>query len=216
MKLILKPLLLLALLFSLIASITSVSAQPARFIEGTHYTELSDPVRTADPNKVEVTEIFWYGCPHCYAFEPLIESFEAGLASDVAFVRSPGIWNQMMEVHAQIYYVAEELGVFAQIHLTAFSEIHERGNYLQTAEQVKDMFIEAGVTSDDFDRVWGSFSMVSAVRKASSNMSAYGVRSVPNIIVNGKYRIESNEAVTSQAELLEVVSFLVEKERTGS
>ena len=67
MKTLLKPLFLLALLFA-----GSVMAQPALYVEGTHYEALDKPVRTVDPNKIEVTEVFWYGCPHCYAFEPLL------------------------------------------------------------------------------------------------------------------------------------------------
>ena len=105
MKNLLKPLFLLALLFA-----GTAMAQPALYIEGTHYEALDKPVRTADPNKIEVAEVFWYGCPHCYAFEPLLESWVGKLPSDVAFVRSPGMWNSMMETHAQIYYVEQALG----------------------------------------------------------------------------------------------------------
>lgn len=215
MRLIVKPLLLLALLFSFIAS---VSAQPALYVEGTHYVELAEPVRTDDPNTIEVKEIFWYGCPHCYAFEPLIGSWAGNLQSDVAFIRSPGMWNQLMEVHAQLFYTAEMLGVFEEIHTVAFNEFHQRSNYLQTEEQIKEMFVGEGVDGDEFDRIWGSFSVASSVRKAKSEMSTYGIRSVPNMVVNGKYRISITDdgAVGSHADMLSVVDFLVAKERNGS
>lgn len=213
MKVFIKPLMLLALLLSFAAS---VNAQPQLFVEGTHYDELSSPVRTADPNKVEVTEVFWYGCGHCYAFEPLVESWEAQLASDVAFVRSPGMWSQIMETHAQIYFVAQALGVLDKTHVLIFDEIHQRGNSLQTQQAVRALFVREGVDADEFDKTWSSFAVNSKVKQAGTRMIDYGVRGVPSLIVNGKYRVSANTAVPTQADMLRVVNFLVEKERNGN
>ncbi len=205
--------LLAALLLGLIAT---VNAQPSLYVEGTHYEIIATPVRTADPNKIEVTEIFWYGCPHCYAFEPLISSWEEKLPSDVAFVRSPGMWNQTMEVHAQIFYAADALGVTNKIHDVAFNEIHRNRNYLQTEEAVKDMFVKEGVAPDAFDKAWNSFSVTSAVKRAGTRMRDYGVRGVPSMVVNGKYLVSVGGAVATQTDLLKIVDFLVQKEKSGS
>jgi len=213
MKLLTKTLVLAALFLGAAAT---VSAQPALYVEGTHYDEIASPVRTSDPNKIEITEIFWYGCPHCYAFEPLITSWEEKLPSDVAFVRSPGMWNQTMEIHAQIYYAAEALGVTDKIHDVAFSEIHQRRNYLQTEEAVKEMFVREGVESSAFDKAWNSFSVTSAVKRAGTRMRDYGVRGVPSMVVNGKYLVSVGGAVPTQTDLLKIVDFLVQKERSSS
>jgi len=213
MKLLTKTLLLAALFLGAAAT---VSAQPALYVEGTHYDEIASPVRTSDPNKIEITEIFWYGCPHCYAFEPLITSWEEKLPSDVAFVRSPGMWNQTMEIHAQIYYAAEALGVTDKIHDVAFSEIHQRRNYLQTEEAVKEMFVREGVESSAFDKAWNSFSVTSAVKRAGTRMRDYGVRGVPSMVVNGKYLVSVGGAVPTQTDLLKIVDFLVQNERSSS
>jgi len=213
MKLLTKTLLLAALFLGAAAT---VSAQPALYVEGTHYNEIASPVRTSDPNKIEITEIFWYGCPHCYAFEPLITSWEEKLPSDVAFVRSPGMWNQTMEIHAQIYYAAEALGVTDKIHDVAFSEIHQRRNYLQTEEAVKEMFVREGVESSAFDKAWNSFSVTSAVKRAGTRMRDYGVRGVPSMVVNGKYLVSVGGAVPTQTDLLKIVDFLVQNERSSS
>lgn len=207
----------ITLIATLFLGVTAVvNAQPALYVEGTHYETIAAPVRTADPNKIEVTEIFWYGCPHCYAFEPLISSWEEKLPSDVAFVRSPGMWNQTMEVHAQIYYAAEALGVTDKIHDVAFAEIHRNRNYLQTEAAVKDMFVNAGVAADDFDKAWKSFSVTSAVKRAGTRMRDYGVRGVPSMVVNGKYLVSVGGAVATQTDLLKIVDFLVQKEKSGS
>jgi len=213
MKLFSKFTLLAALFLGVVAT---VNAQPALYVEVTHYETIASPVRTADPNKIEVTEIFWYGCPHCYAFEPLISSWEEKLPSDVAFVRSPGMWNQTMEIHAQIFYAAEALGVTGKIHDVAFNEIHRNRNYLQTEEVVKDMFVNAGVAPDAFDKAWKSFSVTSAVKRAGTRMRDYGVRGVPSMVVNGKYLVSVGGPVATQTDLLKIVDFLVQKEKSGS
>ncbi|MGA0935580.1 MAG: thiol:disulfide interchange protein DsbA/DsbL [Pseudohongiellaceae bacterium] len=213
MKLFTKTLLLVAMIFGVAAT---VSAQPSLYVEGTHYEIIANPVRTADPNKIEISEIFWYGCPHCYAFEPLITSWEEKLPSDVAFVRSPGMWNQTMEIHAQIYYAAEALGVTGKIHDVAFNEIHQRRNYLQTEDAIKDMFVSQGVAPADFDKAWKSFSVSSAVKRANTRMRDYGVRGVPSIVVNGKYLVSVGGAVPTQTDMLKIVDFLVQKERSES
>lgn len=212
MKFLSKSLLSLVLL---LAGAAHVNAQPALYVEGTHYETIDKAVRTADPNKIEVTEVFWYGCQHCYAFEPLLENWVEKLPSDVAFVRSPGMWSEIMEVHAQIFYTAQTLDVVDKIHPVAFNEIHQKGNYLQTADEVKALFAAHGVSAADFDKTWSSFGVTSAVKQAGTRMREYGVRGVPNLIVNGKYRISAGGAVATQADMLKVVDFLVAKERSS-
>lgn len=213
MKAITRISLLLAAALAFTAA--SVNAQPAMYVEGTHYEELDNPVRTVDSDRIEVAEVFWYGCPHCYAMEPLIESWEAGLADDVVFVRSPGMWNQMMETHAKIYYTAEALGALDKIHGPAFDAIHQRGNYLQTEQQVRQFFADQGVDPAEFDKAWGSFAVNSAVSKAGARMRDYGVRGVPSLVVNGKYRVTTGASVPTQQDMLKVANFLIEKERSS-
>lgn len=208
-------------IFTALALLTTfslgVQAQPALYVDGTHYTTLDKPVRTVDPNRIEVTEVFWYGCPHCFAFEPMIENYEQNLPEDVVFVRSPGMWNGLMEIHAQIYYAAEELGVLHKTHEATFSAIHQQGNYLQNERDIKKFFMDtADVSGEDFDKAWASFGVNSAVKRASTRMRDYGVRGVPNLVVNGKYRVEVGSGVATQADMLKVVNFLIQKERSGS
>ena len=165
-------------------------------------------------NKIEVVEVFWYGCTHCYSFEPLLENWEANKADDVVFVRSPGMWNAMMQTHAQLYYTAVALGKFEETHSDIFDEILLRGNYLQSEAAARAYFGTKGVSADEFDAAWNSFSVTSDVNRASTRMREYGVRSTPNIIVNGKYRVVSSQAVPTQTDILEVVDYLVEMERS--
>jgi protein dithiol oxidoreductase (disulfide-forming) len=188
------------------------SAQPALYVDGVHYNTINEPVRTADPNKIEVTELFWYGCQHCYAFEPLLESWVEKLPSDVAFVRSPGMWNDMMKTHAQIFYTTMELGVFDKLHSVTFNAIHQQRNYLETEAAIKALFEAQGVAAADFDRAWKSFTVSSAVRQADTRFRAYGARGVPNLVVNGKYLVSAGDSV-SQTDMLRIADFLIQKER---
>jgi len=157
--------------------------------------------------------VFWYGCPHCYAFEPLLEAWTEKLPEDVVFVRSPGMWNGLMEVHAKIYYAAEDLGVFDKIHPLAFNEIHQKGNYLQTEDEIRKLFVSQGVDAAAFDKSWSSFNVTSAAKKAGTRMREYKVNGVPNLIVNGKYRVSAGEGVATQADMLKVADYLIELER---
>lgn len=201
----------LALFGMLAVMIVPAQAQPERYLEGTHYDVLERPVRTADPDRIEVTEVFWYGCNHCYAFEPLLENWTENLAEDVQFVRSPGMWNEQMEIHARLFYAAQELDVLEQLHSRAFNEIHQRANYLLDEDSIASLFSDLGVNEADFEKTWSSFSVTSSVNRANTRTRDYGVRGVPTVIVNGKYRITA----PSHAETLRVADFLIEKERNS-
>ena len=101
---------LVAMLFAQVAV-----AESFQYEEGTHYVALHIPVKTRNPDVVEVTEYFSYGCQHCYRFEPLINQWKGGLSEDVVFNRTPAIWNKPYEFLAQTYYTAEALGVLDQL-----------------------------------------------------------------------------------------------------
>jgi len=194
----------------------STMAQPEKYVAGTHYTVLPNPVKTNDPSKIEVVEVFWYGCTHCFRFEPVLENWEASIASDVDFVRFPGMWNDLMKIHAQAFFTAEALGKLKELHTPIFNAINVQGNRLQNEQQLSTLFAQYGVTPDDFSKSFNSFSVRTKVNQAEGKMREYQVRSTPNMIVNGKYLIATGDAVRTQEEMLEVVNFLVNKERSSS
>jgi thiol:disulfide interchange protein DsbA len=188
-------------------------AQIERFIAGTHYTELSAPANTNDSSKVEVLEVFWYGCSHCFRFEPLIANWEEAMPADVDFGRFPAIWNGLMEVHAQVYYTAEAMDALDVVHEHIFNAINIEGNRLQNEGQIGALFAKYGISEDDFTKSFNSFSVRTKVNQAKQRMEAYEIRSTPNMIVNGKYLVATGQSVLTQADMLEVVYFLVQKER---
>ena len=188
-------------------------AQIEKYVAGTHYTELAAPVNTNDSSKVEVLEAFWYGCSHCFRFEPLIANWEATAGEDVDFVRFPAMWNALMEIHAQVYYTAEAMDALDTVHEPVFNAINIEGNRLQNENQIGALFAKYGISEEDFSKAFNSFTVRTKVNQAKQRMQAYEIRSTPNMIVNGKYLVTTGETVRTQADMLDVVDFLVEKER---
>jgi len=200
------------LLVTLPLAPTSVG-QIEKYVAGTHYTELRAPVNTPDDSKIEVLEAFWYGCSHCFRFEPLVADWESKAADDVDFRRFPAMWNALMKVHAQIYFAAEAMDVIHLVHEPVFDAINVEGNRLQNEKLIGDLFEANGIARADFEAAFNSFSVRTKVNQAEKRMQDYEIRSTPNMIVNGKYLVTTGEAVRTQAEMLEVVDFLVDKER---
>ena len=189
------------------------AAQIEKYVAGTHYIELKAPVNTPDDSKIEVLEAFWYGCSHCFRFEPLVANWEAKAADDVDFRPYPAMWNALMKIHAQIYFTAEAMDAIELVHEPVFDAINVEGNRLQNEKLIGDLFEEHGIARADFESAFNSFSVRTKVNQAEKRMQDYEIRSTPNMIVNGKYLITTGEAVRTQAEMLEVVDFLVDKER---
>jgi len=187
-------------------------AQLERYVAGTHYTELRNPVNTPDPAKVEVLEVFWYGCSHCFRFEPLVNDYEQNAPDYVDFNRFPAMWNALMKVHAQVYYAAESLDALDVLHEPIFNAINLEGNRLANERQIGALFQEHGISQSDFESAFNSFSVRTKVNQAESRMTDYQIRSTPNMVVNGKYLVATGEAVRTQQEMMDVVRFLVDKE----
>ena len=210
-----KKILQATLLVTLLPFGSASFGQIERFVAGTHYQEIANPVNTNDSSKVEVIEAFWYGCSHCFRFEPLIADWEDNTPDYVDFVRFPALWNGLMKVHAQVYYTAEALDSLDVLHEQIFNAINVERNMLQNEDQIGDLFEQHGVSQSDFESAFNSFSVRTKVNQAEKRMTDYGIRSTPNMIVNGKYLVATGENVRTQQEMLDIVDFLVEKERSA-
>ena len=205
--------LLLAPVAMWIAAPSSAVAQE-QFEEGTHYEVIETPVRTADPGKIEVAEFFWYGCGHCYTFEPMLTQWKKTIAEDVDFRGSPAIWNQKMEIHARAFYTAQVLGVLDTMHPVIFQAMNVDRKRLSSEEEIEELFVANGVAAEDFVKAFSSFGVNSQVRQANSRVRAAKVSGTPSMMVNGKYRIDTRQA-GSQANMLKIADYLVAKERAA-
>lgn len=201
--------LLSAFIFSLFLA---VPASAAEYSDGNGYTVIKNPVRTADPSKIEVTEIFWYGCPHCYRLEPITHAWKETIADDVDFKFLPAVFGRNWLAHAKAYYVADLLGIESKMRNDIFHAIHVEKRKLNSEGELATFFAKYGVSEDDFRKHYNSFTVNSRLTQADAKIRAYGARGVPGLIVNGKYLVTAQTA-KGNANVYKVVNFLVEKER---
>ena len=185
------------------------------FSEGQHYERLVPTQPTVGgADKIEVAEIFMYGCPHCYALEPRINAWVEKADPDLRFVRIPAVFNRLAQLHAQLYYAQEVLGRNgvldnpAGFHATVFREFHDRGNQLTSEASIQRLFERFGVSEDEFDRTWNSFEVDQKLRVAGDLARRYNITAVPTIVVNGKYRVSA----TAGADLFDIVDELTVRE----
>ena len=206
---------LLATLVFLPLLVSAADAAKGEFAEGIEYERVVPAQPVEEPGKVEVLELFWYGCPHCYHLEPLLEKWRETLPKDVAFRRMPAIFtNPRWELHARAFYTAEALGVLDQIHRPLFEALHKEQLKLATEDELAAFFAQHGVKEEDFKRTFNSFYVTTKVNNAKLMTRRYGIDGVPAMIVDGKYRVDG-PAAGSQERMLEVVNFLIAKERGG-
>lgn len=189
-----------------------------KFTEGTHYTRMVPTQPTVGgADKIEVAEIFWYGCNHCYDFEAFINRWKEDIPANVRFVRIPAVWNPLVQLHAQLYYTEEVLVNSGKIadpdafRAAVFAEYHRRGNRMASVDAIRELFQKHGVSAEDFDKTWGSFEVSQKVRVAQDLGRRYGVTGVPSIVVNGKYRTGAGEA-GGYPRLLELIDELIVRE----
>jgi thiol:disulfide interchange protein DsbA len=194
------------------------ASQDWKFEEGTHFTRMVPTQPTVGgADKIEVAEIFWYGCNHCYDFETYVNRWLEKKPANVRFVRIPAVWNPLVKLHAQLYYTEEVLvknGKIAnpeQFRAAVFAEYHRRGNRMASESAIQALFERHGVGAEDFASTWNSFEVAQKLRVAQDLARRYSIASVPTIVVNGKYRTGAVEA-GGYPSLMELIDELVARE----
>ena len=187
-------------------------AQAEEYVAGRHYEILDSPSVTRDPSKVEVVEVFWFGCNHCYALESYIQPWKKTLPKDVDFWKSHATWNPTLKIHARLFYSAKALGIEDKIIPGAFTAIQREGRFLTGNSELEYFFRGFGVEKEKYLSVSNSFGVNNAVKQADNRMRQWTITGVPTLIVNGKYKVSGTREVGTDR-LLDVVDFLIEKER---
>ena len=187
----------------------------AEINEGFDYKLVSPAVPTITKNKVEVVELFWFGCPHCYDFEPDLKKWMANKPDNVVVVQIPTVFNQVWALHARAYYTAKTLGLYDngshKFHDAFFNEYHEKKNRLLDKKSLQAFFARFGVSAEDFENAFTSFAVNTKVNRAASLSKRYQLDGVPTMIVNGKYRVDGPMAGGRQG-MLKVMNYLIDKE----
>ena len=191
----------------------STAATTWKYEEGKHFNSLPTAQGTSSsPGKIEVAEVFWYGCGHCYNLEPDLSAWVKKLPSDVSFVRIPVMWNPTNEIHGRIYYTAEALGKLDQINPAVFRSIHVDNRPMTDEKEIQLLFEQNGVSAADFNKVFRSFSVESQLKRAKDLTLKYRVKGVPLLVVNGKFTTDGPE-IKNHQDLLAVAQELITRER---
>lgn len=190
----------------------AVSAHAAGYDEGTEYDRISPPAPTGvDGNKVEVVEVFWYGCPHCYDFEPYVEQWLEAKPRAAAFVRQPAILNPSWITHARAYFALESIGEADRVHKAFFQAIHEQGRTLTDLDSMARFLAQQGVDEKAFRKAYDSPGVQSELERAAQLQRYYAITGVPSVVIDGQYRTSASQA-GSYEEMLKVIDYLVAQE----
>jgi thiol:disulfide interchange protein DsbA len=177
--------------------------------EGTHYVKLSTPAPVSLPSpdkKIDVVEFFWYGCPHCYAFEPTLESWVKSLPADVSFRQVP-VGFLGPAVHQKLFYALEEIGQLQAMHRKVFAAIHQQNKRLATESEIEAFAVANGLDGAKLAASMKSFGVTTKANRAKQLTDAYKIDGVPALGINGRFYTSaslsgSNERAVAVADFL--------------
>ncbi|MEK9649661.1 MAG: thiol:disulfide interchange protein DsbA/DsbL [Gammaproteobacteria bacterium] len=195
-----------------IISISSLALAAAPTI-GKDFGLIDNPIPVKQDGKVEVVEAFWYGCGHCYAFEPIIEKWSSNQSDEVVFSKLPVTWGPFHQTHAKLFYTIEALGLGEAGHRAVFTAIHKEGNNLGSDATIIAFLEKLGASNEDIVRQMNSFFVRQKTKRAIELTRQLKVTGVPMMFVDGKYRIEAQK---SNDYMLEIVDYLVNLQKEES
>lgn len=216
-----KHLLVVAAVASFGFMASTAGASPTAPVSGIDYRTLDKPQQTDSGKKVEVTEFFWYSCPHCDALDPALEAWVKKNADKIVFKRVPIAFRDSFIPQQKLYYTIEALGLTGTMHARVFRAIHKERQQLDTDKQILDFIAkQPGMDVKKFTEVYNSFGVQTKVQRASQLQAAYKVDGVPMIAIDGRYITSPSiigatlgnrpESVLHEA-TLQVMDFLVAK-----
>jgi len=204
--------------FSLAASAAAlgagavVRAQGAAPVEGRDFVRLNTAVPVPSGGKIDVIEFFWYGCPHCNAFEPMLEAWTKKLAPDVAFRRVPVVFTALHETHAKIFYALEALGQVGALHRRVFAAMHVQRQRLDRPADIVAFMAANGVDGPAFAAAFDSFDVARKVRQGKQLSDAYKIDGVPALGIHGRW-FTSGALAGSNERALAVADALIQRAR---
>jgi len=194
--------------------IHALDSQSINIKKGEGYETIDPPQPTDDSTKVEVIEFFWYGCPHCFRFEPILQKWLKNKPDYVNYIPQPAAFNSTWAKHARAFYTAEALGVLDKVHEDFFNAIQIDKKRLDKEDVLADFFVKHGISKKDFTDTYNSFLVDAKTRQAESIAGRYGVTGVPAVVINGKYRVSGSTAKNYE-NMIKVMDFLIAKEHAA-
>ena len=190
------------------------NAEPYR--EGYHYFKLNQASAPRKSEVVTVTELFSYACHACNDFEPYMQNWKGRQAEDVKLNRIPvGFGRRAWEILARGYVIAEIMGVEEEAHVPLMNAIWKEQRQFRSIEDMADFYAEQGADKAKYMSLDNSFMLSMREKQNADKMGLYSIKGTPSMIVNGKYKIQTGNAVPNYQAMLSVVDFLVAKERVN-
>ena len=162
-------------------------------VEGKQFTRLGQTLPTA-PGKIEVIEFFWYGCPHCFVFDPVLDAWVKGLPADVAFRRVHVGFNAMIKLHQKLFFALEAMGKEAEVHTAVFNAFHRERLELADEESIVALVGKLGVDKAKFSAAFNSFGVQTKCLQASKMSENFRIDGVPALGVGGKFLTSPSQA----------------------
>ncbi|MEQ8231190.1 MAG: thiol:disulfide interchange protein DsbA/DsbL [Gammaproteobacteria bacterium] len=182
------------------------------YVAGRHYEVIEPALETGGTDgKVVVMELFWYGCPHCFEFEPVIEAWLKEKPENIEFVRVPAVFARNWEIHARAFYAAEQLGVLEETHEALFNALHRERQRLFTVDALVAFYAAHGVDEQAFREAYESFDVDNKTRRAMAITRKSGIGGVPALLVDGRYRLSTQQTGSYEA-MLKVAEALAAKD----
>jgi thiol:disulfide interchange protein DsbA len=189
-------------------------AQGAGPVEGIDFQSLARPISVPANGKIEVIEFFWYGCPHCFTFEPILEAWLPKLAADVHFRRVPVGFDARKETHQRIFYTWEALGLVEQMHLKTFQRFHVQHKAIDSLRDMQEFALENGLDIVKVGQAWDSFSVQSRCRDAKRLEDDYGIERMPEMAIGGRF-VAIAQPTAGPASVLATTDRLIDRIRRG-
>ena len=191
-------------------------------VEGRHYQKLQQPLPTT-PGKIEVVEFFWYGCPHCYVFEPALTAWTQQLPPDVSFRKSHVLFRPNMRVHQRTYFALEVMGKESEVRAKIFDAIHRQSLRLDELDAMAAFLAKQGIDAAKFKDTFASFGVNNKCNQADKLAEGFRIEGVPAVGIAGRYLTSPSMASAgmrideeqSGLRALAVMDFLIKRTRQG-
>ncbi len=170
----------------LVAFVPAVNAADYRVIDSSG--------RPGESDSIQVTEFFWYGCPHCYRFAPLIEEWQQSKPDDVEFRHIPAVLSERWALHGRAFFAAKALGVLDEFHRPMFRAMHEDGKRMRSEEEIGEFVNSLGLDGDEFVDAMNSLGVDTRMRRARDLQQTYGVSGTPSVVIDGRYITSGSQA----------------------
>ena len=206
-----KILLPFIFILGLVSFHTSAIAEPQ---VGQEFDAVTQVIPTDNPKKIEVMEIFWYGCSHCYHMETPLNAWLKKMPADVSFKRMPGLPNASWAPMAQAYFTMEALGVADKLHEKLFDAIHKQKSLNPTDKKAALDWVtnNSGLDRKKVEETFDSFTVNTNLKRAAQVFRSSGATGVPSLVVDGQY-ITSGTMAGGNAEALQVVDYIIKNIR---